>query len=179
MSGTYIKCDFCGQEYAADILDIVQDFECERCGSTFFTNATENGRVSINASRELSRGIFWVLADTIEEIGTAEIFYMPIYCSRDGIPFEKETFNSKKGNSFNHKATWKMLSRETTKGKAFDYYPRGRVEIARNKATIWLNGNILSRVNDIKRLFGLNGAQIGTIQVKEDGSKHYECHFDW
>ncbi len=119
-----------------------------------------------------------MLADTIEEIDVAEIFYIPIYCSRDGIPFEKESFNSKKGNSYNHKATWEMLKGAITKGKPFDYYPRGRVEIVRNRATIWLNGNILSRVNDIKRLFGLNGMNIGEVLIKEDGSKHYECHFD-
>jgi hypothetical protein len=134
------------------------------------------GEHSVSASQELSRGIFWVLAETESELTADNIYAVHKYCDMDGNPFDVSDCNSKSGLSYNHEQTWKRLDRKTTKGKAFDYYPRGRVEISHGEATIWLNGNILHLADEIKRLYGLS--DLKRIQVKEDGSKHYKSHFD-
>ena len=123
----------------------------------------------------ISRGIFWVLADTEDELSPAHILMFAKGCDMDGIPVDFIELNSSDGMSYNHKATWRALPKKTTHGKPFDYYPRGRVEIRNGKATIWLNANILHLADEIKRLFGLNGIP---VSVREDGSEHYKCHFD-
>lgn len=123
----------------------------------------------------LSRGIFWVVADVEEELTAANILAFAKRCDTDGNLADLEGLTSADGTSYNHKATWQALPKKTTRGKPFDYYPRGRVEIRNGKATIWLNANILHLTDEVKRLFGLNGI---VVKVKEDGSKHYKCHFD-
>ncbi len=128
--------------------------------------------------RELSKGIFWVLADTIEDITPANLLVVATHCDIEGNAYDQSQCNSKSGNSFNHKATWHMLSTKVTRRRAFDYYPRGRVEVTRRKATIWLNGilHVEEIVADITRQFGL--VNLDSIKVMVDGSEHYKCHFD-
>lgn len=127
-------------------------------------------------AKDLSRGIFWVLAETEDGINKQNILSFPIYCDLDGNPQDEYSFNAKSGQTYNHEATWKQLPKSVTKGHPFNYYPRGRVELKNGKATIWLNGNILHLADDIKNLFGL--WQVKNLQVREDGSSHYRCHFD-
>lgn len=79
----------------------------------------------------------------------------------------------------NHKREWDKLSRSVTRGKAFDYFPRGRVEIKRSKATIYLNPVLYTDefISTVKQKFGLiteNG--ITEISVKADNSYHYHFH---
>ena len=126
--------------------------------------------------KTLSRGIFWVLAETKEEITVENILPVHKFCDRDGNSTDSNGFSSKSGLSYNHKETWAQLPKKITKGKPFDYYPRGRVEIRNGKATIWMNGNVLSLANDIKEFYGLSALQ--EVVVREDGSDHYKCHFD-
>lgn len=132
-------------------------------------------RSAYEMAKDLSRGIFWVIAESEEELIDKNIFDIHIMCSPDGIPSQEYSFNSKNGETYNHKATWSRLDKSITKGKPFDYYPRGRVEIRNGKATIWMNGNILHLADDIKLKYGLVSIP---VQVKEDGSEHYKCHFD-
>ncbi len=135
-------------------------------------------RSAYEMAKELSRGIFWVLAETENEIIDKNIFTIQTYCDIDGNSSDigLNHFSSRNGLSYNHKETWTTLPKSVTKGKPFDYYPRGRVEISNNKAIIWMNGNILNLAEEIKRLYGLSN--LSNVIVKEDGSEHYKCHFD-
>ncbi len=132
--------------------------------------------MSKDKENRLSRGIFWVIAEMENDIKPENIFAIRKPCNQNGEYENNEGFSSKDGTAQNHKVTWATLGRDITKGKSFDYYPRGRVEIVRNKATIWMNGNILPLADEIKKLFSL--LNVAVVQVKEDGSKHYHCHFD-
>ncbi len=133
---------------------------------------------NIEQATTLSKGIFWVLADSIEDIVASNLLAFATHCDIEGNAYDGSLFNSKYGNSFNHKATWHMLSAKVTRRYDFDYYPRGRVEITRGKATIWLNGMLCvdEIVADITKQFGLE--QVDSIKVAIDGSEHYKCHFD-
>ena len=104
--------------------------------------------------------------------------FFPIqkYCDFTGVSDDFSGFSSQDGMTYNHKETWKTLPKEITRGRPFDYYPRGRVEIANGKATIWMNGNILELADEIKKIYGLS--QLSSVRVKEDGSSHYKCHLD-
>lgn len=71
------------------------------------------------------------------------------------------------------------MPKAITGGNPYNYYPRGRVEIKRNRATVYLNP-MLNQEEIIKKItseFGL--ANVTDITVKCDGSKHYQAsvHF--
>lgn len=133
-------------------------------------------KAAFEMAKELQCGIFWCLAETENEIDEKHLITFTKECSLDGVPVDTEGLNAKSGATYNHKATWAKLSHTVTKGKPFDYYPRGRVEVSNNKAIIWLNGCLVDLANEIKRLFGLS--ILSKVQVKVDGSEHYKCHFD-
>lgn len=68
-----------------------------------------------------------------------------------------------------------------TNNKKFNYYPRGRVQIANGKATIYANPNICTQdvmyfIIDMFNLSGSNG--ITKIRIIPDGSDHYKCYLD-
>lgn len=67
--------------------------------------------IDVTASRELSRGIFWVLAETTEELTAKNILPVQKYCNMEGLPYDSSDCNSKNGLSYNHQQTWNMLSR--------------------------------------------------------------------
>ena len=96
------------------------------------------------------------------------------------------SLNSKKGNSYNHKKLWE----EEIKGnsayrpfnkKEYNYFPRGRIEVSNNKATIFLNPhiNLPEVIEKIKTEFGLSSHNIPEVNVVVDGSNHYQCFMDW
>ena len=80
---------------------------------------------------KIYKGIFWFIHD--------ELIVRKVMCDKDGNALEYAEFSSKRGSNFNHKKEWSKLSKNITSGKAFNYYPRGRVEVRRNEATIYLN----------------------------------------
>ena len=76
----------------------------------------------------------------------------------------------------NHERAWAKLDKKITQGKPYNYYPRGRVEIKKGKARIFLNPalNEESIIEKICRSFGLkreNG--LTDILIKNDNSWHY------
>lgn len=82
-----------------------------------------------------------------------------------------------KDDIFNHKRTWGTLSRKVTGGLPYNHFPRGRVEIKRGKAVIYLNKNLCTEtvIAEITKEFELTAI---TVEVKIDGSKHYSCYLD-
>ena len=134
--------------------------------------------MKILESHELSKGIFWVKdVSNIEDTG----IFLDIPCTSDGTPFDTSELNAKTGTTYNHERTWPMLSNEITDGKPYNYYPRGRVEIANGKATIFANPNIANQqlidwCTDKFNLTAANG--IKKIRLIVDGSEHYKCYLD-
>lgn len=139
----------------------------------------------LKESRDISKGIFWVVWDIDGDINSGKIMALSIPCDRDGNPtIELPTGwgNSKKGNNNTHKKSWKFLVSDATRGirnHAWNYFPRGRLEIDNNTAVIYVNSNISqdNYQNKILKEFGINGSG---MQVKwvVDGSDHYDCHLD-
>lgn len=124
------------------------------------------GANNMTKATEPSHGIFWVLAETETELTAQNIFCVAEAYSENG---DKTIFN--------HKRVWQTVERKVTNGKPYNYYPRGRVEIKNGKATVWLNGNILHLSDEIIKIFALS--TLSQVRIKEDGSEHYKCHFDW
>lgn len=80
--------------------------------------------------------------------------------------------------SNNHEKIWSKLLRKVTRGKSFHYFPRGRVEIRRKRAIIFLHPSLCyeEMLQKIKAEFRLdNNEAIRDILVKADGSRHYRC----
>ena len=135
---------------------------------------------------QLSSGIFWVLSDNTDL--SEHIFLMfNIPCDSDGNPSNTQfiEFNSKSGNNYNHKKVWESEVKNNSNykpynKKEYNYYPRGRVEISRNRAVIYLNLhlNMPWVINIIKMEFGLTAENIQNIRIIPDGFDHYRCFLD-
>lgn len=122
----------------------------------------------------MRKGIFWCTKFDAESM---ELITVSVVCDKDGDSQEPVQFSSKSGNNFNHRIEWNHLDRKITEGKAFDYYPRGRVEIKNGKATVFLNPVINKEciVSKIIDEFDLMTGELKRIDIKSDGSNHY--HF--
>ena len=128
----------------------------------------------------LAKGIFWIV--DLDDVQRNAPYCVRIPCTPDGRSIEiDEAHLAKSGDTYNHERYWVAMPRTLTRGLPFDYYPRGRVEIAHGKATIYLNPHIATDevVQFITNTFGLT-APNGVIKVivKVDGSYHYRCHLD-
>ena len=120
------------------------------------------------------KGIFWY--DPSEK----KLIVKKVACNRDGVALEEVEYSSKSGDNFNHRAEWAKLPRSVTNGQPYNYYPRGRVEIKNNKATVYQNPildqtPIMEMINDE---FGLNCTTMLARYVN-DGSEHYGYIMDY
>ena len=128
---------------------------------------------------KLYRGIFW-----IKDIESFVSVIIKAECNSNGFFVNILDFNllAKSGMEFNHQAAWSTLSKRETDNKPYNYYPRGRVEIRNNKATIYANGNIADEkllkwaINEFN-LIEENG--IEKVEIKADMSNHYLCQLYW
>ena len=124
----------------------------------------------------MKKGIFWVVRGDVN----TKLISVSVCCDKDGNTLEDVVIISRSGTNYNHKQEWSFLNileHRETKGKPFDYYPRGRVEIKNGKATIFLNPDINTEsvIGLVKKQFELEGnPEIKSITVKSDGSKHYK-----
>jgi len=136
--------------------------------------------------KQLCSGIFWVLSDSFD-LSEFELLVFDIPCDSDGKPNNTHAIelNSKSGNTYNHKKLWESEVKNNSKYRPFnkknyDYYPRGRVEISNNRASIYLNPHInkANFLDLIKENFGLLPENISEVRIIVDGSVHYQCFLD-
>ena len=121
----------------------------------------------------LGKGLFWLVKNDEEKF---ELFCVKMLCYRDGETLEKIETGECESEKLNHERAWSKLDKAVTQGKPYNYYPRGRVEIKKGKATVYLNPTLNEEaiVEKICRSFGLtreNG--IVDIRIKNDNSWHY------
>lgn len=138
--------------------------------------------IQLREDSNLYRGIFWI--PDINNIENSDLYFQ-IPCNSDGtidtdfhIPVE---MSSKGTDNYNHKNVWNSLSNKLTNGKAFDYYPRGRVEISNGKAIVYHSPYIPQDVlkNWVIDKFNLtNHNGIKKVKLVADGSEHYKCYLD-
>jgi hypothetical protein len=119
----------------------------------------------------LYKGVFWYVENELLS------FLIPCNESGEVIGESEYPLNSKSGGNYNHKLLWESLPKNITGGKAFNYYPRGRMEIKNGKASVFLNPDINEEdiQNKIVERFGLtkeNG--INKVTFLSDGSNHYK-----
>jgi hypothetical protein len=135
---------------------------------------------------ELCSGIFWVITDS-RGLDNYRLLTFTLPCDECGNLTGTHELqpNSKNGKTYNHKLTWEAVIKNDSVHKPYnrnlyDCYPRGRVEVANRRATIFLNPhiNIPGIVEEIAREFGLNGTDIANVRVVSDGSTHYRCFID-
>ena len=125
--------------------------------------------------RSEKKGIFWIVER--ENLKNNEPYLFRIPVDPVGVPCFLTPIlplNSKHGDNYNHKQTWeRYVPAELRRGKPYNYYPRGRVEIKeRGKAKIFLNPNIATDeiIAYIVEKFRLQHRE---VKVIADGSKHY------
>jgi hypothetical protein len=127
-----------------------------------------------------------VIADSLE-LEDYRLLAFTIPCDRNGKPLGTHTIelNAKSGGTYNHKKLWESEVKNNPAHKPYNkvdynYYPRGRVDISNNKATIYLNPNLNRNdiITDIKQRFGLSVDNIRKVRVFSDSSEHYQCFID-
>lgn len=119
------------------------------------------------------KGVFWIAEDELEEY----FFRIPCDIKGNVVGGTEYPLCSKDGTNYNHKALWSVLPKVLTKGKPFDYFPRGRVEIRNAKATVYLNPDInTEEIQDliIERFAIAKENGITAVRFVSDGSWHYQ-----
>jgi hypothetical protein len=148
-----------------------------------FDKILKESEIHLNEAKQLCSGIFWVLSDNYD-LSDYKLLIFDIPCDLNGKPDNTQSIelNSKSGNTYNHKKLWESEVKNNNKyrpynKKDYNYYPRGRVEISNNKATIFLNSNINKPlfIDEIKEKFGLS---LPEVRINVDGSVHYQCFLD-
>lgn len=76
-----------------------------------------------------------------------------------------------------HKDSWKAATagRKDLRGIPWNYFPRGRVEISRGRALVFMNPQILNCENYLERIREKFGIGHMDIRVRIDNSAHYHC----
>lgn len=103
------------------------------------------------------KGPFWIISDSFCE--ECNMISFPV-------PFDDK-------NTPSHKEVWKDVC-GNNKSKAWNYYPRGRVEIRRNKAIVFANPMCFKYSGfeiELRRNFDLKEIN---IVFKFDNSHHYQ-----
>ena len=124
------------------------------------------------------KGAFWVIADSVPDIlvGKFTIDGSKILCSYEG---KLDRTRATRKNE-THESVWNELSSKYG-NVPYNYYPRGRVEIAHGKATVYLSPhiNIADIQNWIIDKFNLNEHNgINKVRFISDYSEHYKCYLD-
>ena len=106
------------------------------------------------------RGVFWIVEDELKAFVFDE-------GAEYGI--------AKSGKTFNHKLLWEHV-RPAKCSKAFDYYPRGRVDYnGKGRPVVYMSPHVGEEyVAQIAEVFGLEEMPV----VHIDGSEHYKCYLD-
>lgn len=84
-------------------------------------------KLYIKSSKEMSRGVFWIIGDKLL-----------------AFPFMEDSLEgvAKSGNTYNHKKLWDDIKPRGC-NKPYNYYTRGRVDISnKGKPIIYMNPNI-------------------------------------
>lgn len=122
-----------------------------------------------------AKGIFWIVER--EELQKNEPYLFRVPLDDDGEVCHdvvRPPLNSKRGDNYAHERTWNScVPAELRRGKAYNYYPRGRVEMKNGgKAIIFLNPDIATDeiVAYIIEKFRLDCRD---VKVVADGSAHY------
>ncbi len=106
------------------------------------------------------RGVFWIVEEELM-----------------AFPFdEKITYGiAKSGKTYNHKLLWEYI-RPKGCNKAFDYYPRGRVDMTgKGRPIIYMSPHVDKKfIPEILMAFGIKENPI----IKYDSSRHYHCCLD-
>ena len=121
----------------------------------------------------MEKGIFWARRDAD---GKIELLTVKTPCDENGSALCPVCYTSKSGDNFNHKAEWEKLNRSVTKGRAYNAYPRGRVEIKNGKVTVYANPELLRediRLFIIQTFRLAQAASQGKVRFCADGSAHY------
>ena len=106
------------------------------------------------------RGVFWIVEGELKA-----------YVFEEGAEYGV----ARSGKNYNHKLLWEHV-RPRKSNRAFDYYPRGRVEYnSKGRAIVYMNPNIEERyIPQIRKAFDLKEDLI----IRYDGSDHYKCYLD-
>ena len=123
----------------------------------------------------VKKGIFWIVDRENLQNNEPYLFRIPVdYAGAPCFLASIPPLNSKNCDNYTHKKTWdRYVPAELRRGKPYNYYPRGRVEIKdREKAKIFLNPDIATDevIAYIIEKFRL---QYRTVKVIADGSRHY------
>ncbi len=121
----------------------------------------------------MRKGMFWCVdADAPQP----ELITVSVSCSADGDTDPSAVFTAKSGMNFNHRAEWEKLDKRVRRGVAYNFYPRGRVEVRNGRTTVFLNPDIdrepvLRAVCEAFELLDEDAPE--EIAVKSNGSRHY------
>lgn len=122
----------------------------------------------------MKKGLFWAIDSESER----RLFAYAAVCDASGtVEAGQPPYNSKKGDSFSRERSWPLIAEslpQRIRSKPWNHFPRGRVEVANGKATVYYNPIIANWPcfqASIVREFELDGFPVRFVP---DYSSHYE-----
>lgn len=109
------------------------------------------------------------------------IFWFPCFAGTEGeLIFTEEILACtipETADPNTHKDSWKAITagRKDLRGISWNYFPRGRVEVSRGRALVFMNPEILNCDNALERIKEKFGIGHLDIRVRIDNSAHYQC----
>ena len=86
----------------------------------------------------MRKGLFWLISGNDNE---RKLLSFTVPCNQNGIAEKVQpAYNSRKGGSFSHERTWPLVTKDLPqkiRGRQWNYFMRGRVEIANGKAIVY------------------------------------------
>ncbi len=112
------------------------------------------------------RGLFWIIE--------GELFSVKLPCDSNGDFLNEIPISLNGKENLTHSEEWNKLPHRITKGKPYNYYPRGRVEIKDGKGRIFLNPDVFqtTTLEAICKEFEME--KLMSIKPIIDGSAHYK-----
>lgn len=166
--------------------NVIDDLKDEAIINAYYESKADGESEYFTEAKELHSGVFWVITEHSDLSGwNLLMFDIPCDTSGNVTGETSVRLNAKSGNTYNHKKLWESEIKNNPAHKPYnrreyDYYPRGRVDISNNSATIYLNHhiNVPEIIRSVKVKFGLIERNISKVRVFSDGSDHYKCFID-
>ena len=113
----------------------------------------------------MNEGLFWVICSMVDDAIDWDVEWSLYHLYA-------------KSDSISHKDAWTQIVQPENKEFRrldFDYYPRGRVVVKNDRATVFISRHIV--IDEVLEIINTT-FNLTTPKIHAEGGKHYQCFLD-